>query len=129
MGGLVALLLAPLHPASAATGIDWTAGSAAAANSWRGVTYGNGLFVAVSSSATDQVMTSPNGITWTPRTSAANNSWRSVTYGNGLFVAVSNSGANRVMIYAPRSFAPRAPLPAQAPSGIFFTSRAGRIGF
>ena len=90
--------LLPLHPASAATGIDWTAGSAAAANSWRGVTYGNGLFVAVSSSATDQVMTSPNGITWTSQASAADNDWNSVTYGNGLFVAVADTGAdNRVM--------------------------------
>jgi hypothetical protein len=62
------------------------------------VTYGNGLFVAVSSATnTNQVMTSPDGINWTVQTSAAANSWRSVTYGNGLFVAVSANGTNRVM--------------------------------
>ena len=91
--------LLPLHPASAATGLDWTAASAAAANNWISVTYGNGLFVAVSNDGTNnRVMTSPDGITWTSRTSAADNFWQSVTYGNGLFVAVSLFGTgNRVM--------------------------------
>jgi uncharacterized repeat protein (TIGR02543 family) len=66
---------------------------------WASVTYGDGLFVAVSFNGVgNQVMTSPDGVTWTSRTSAANNSWYGVTYGNGLFVAVSSSGlGNRVM--------------------------------
>ena len=75
----------------------WTAYSATAANLWKGVTYGNGLFVAVSESGTNRVMTSPDGITWTDGTSSELNSWQSVTYGNGLFVAVASSGTNRVM--------------------------------
>ncbi|MGY5352231.1 MBG domain-containing protein [Wenyingzhuangia sp. IMCC45533] len=75
----------------------WTAQTAAENNQWRSVTYGNGLFVAVSSDGTNQVMTSPDGITWTPRTAAENNEWGSVTYGNGLFVVVSSTGTNRVM--------------------------------
>ena len=68
-------------------------------NNWNSVTYGNGLFVAVSSNGTgDRVMTSPDGITWNSRTSASDNNWSSVVYGNGLFAAVSNSGTgNRVM--------------------------------
>jgi len=68
-------------------------------NEWISVTYGNGLFVAVSSSGTsDRVMTSPDGITWTSRASATDNDWHSVTYGNGLFAAVSWTGNdNRVM--------------------------------
>ena len=63
------------------------------------VTYGNGLFVAVSNTGSgNRVMTSPDGITWTSRSSAADNSWQSVTYGNGLFVAVALTGSgNRVM--------------------------------
>jgi hypothetical protein len=68
----------------------WTARTAAQANSWGSVAYGNGLFVAVSSSGTNRVMTSPDGITWTARTAAANHNWMSVTYGNGLFVAVTS---------------------------------------
>jgi hypothetical protein len=80
-------------------GITWTSRTSAADNNWYSVTYGNGLFVAVSGSGTgNRVMTSPDGITWTSRTSAADNNWYSVTYGNGLFVAVSTSGTgNRVM--------------------------------
>ena len=63
------------------------------------MTFGNGLFVAVSNDGSgNRVMTSPNGITWTSQTSAADNSWTSVTFGNGLFVAVSATGTgDRVM--------------------------------
>ena len=80
-------------------GITWTSRTSAADNDWYGVTYGNGLFVAVSLSGTgNRVMTSPDGITWTSRTSAADNNWYCVAYGNNLFVAVSISGTgNRVM--------------------------------
>ena len=79
------------------TGAMWTARSAAEANGWRSVTYGDGLFVAVASSGTNRVMTSPDGINWTARSAAEANSWRSVTYGDGLFVAVAFDGTNRVM--------------------------------
>ena len=78
-------------------GVTWTAQTGAEANQWYSITYGNGLFVAVSAGGTHQVMTSPDGITWTARTQAETGAWRSVTYGNGLFVAVSYSGSNRVM--------------------------------
>jgi len=82
-----------------AAGINWTLRTSAADNGWYGVTYGNGLFVALAITGTgNRVMTSPDGITWTLRTSAADNNWVSVTYGNGLFVAVAVSGTgNRVM--------------------------------
>ena len=40
-------------------GFTWTPRSAAEANGWSGVTYGGGLFVAVSFAVTNQVMTSP----------------------------------------------------------------------
>jgi ribosomal protein L13E len=91
--------------------VEWTLRTSAADNNWTSVTYGNGLYVAVSNSGTNnRVMTSPDGITWTSRTSAANNNyWTSVTYGNGLYVAVSNTGTdNRVMT---------------SPDGIIWTSR------
>lgn len=82
-----------------ATLMKWILRSTPADNDWTAVTYGNGLFVAVSATGTgDRVMTSPDGITWTLRASAADNSWQSIAYGNGLFVAVANSGTgDRVM--------------------------------
>ena len=89
-----------VHAASASTGITWTGRTSAADNDWYSVTYGNGIFVAVASSGSGNlVMTSPNGATWTSRAAAYNNkSWTGVTYGNGTFVAVANSGSgDRVM--------------------------------
>lgn len=47
----------------------------------------------------------------------------------GEAVWVSSRDDNRVTVYDTASFAKLAELPAQAPSGIFFTSRANRIGF
>ena len=85
------------YPA-ATSATTWTGQNASDANTWRSVTYGNGLFVAVAGSGNgNRVMTSPDGSTWTRRTSAANNNWNSVTYGNGLFVAVGNGSSNDVM--------------------------------
>ena len=98
---LVIAIASTLVPGSAlaATGETWTARASAVDNSWASVTYGGGLFVAVSWTGTgNRVMTSPDGITWTARVSAVDNNWTSVTYGGGLFVAVSGSGSgNRVM--------------------------------
>jgi len=73
-------------------GVTWTARSAAEANEWTSVTYGNGLFVAVANSGTNRVMTSPDGITWTARSAAGNDdTWGDVAYGNGVFLAINNS--------------------------------------
>jgi hypothetical protein len=47
----------------------WIAQQAANTNRWIGVTYGNGLFVAIAWEGREdnRVMTSPDGITWTSR--------------------------------------------------------------
>jgi len=79
-----------------ADGTTWTARSATEANFWSSVTFGNGTFVAVSTSGTNRVMTSTDGITWTARSVPAS-TWTSVTYGNGLFVAVAGFGTDRIM--------------------------------
>ncbi|MDS4069764.1 MAG: cytochrome D1 domain-containing protein [Candidatus Competibacter sp.] len=47
----------------------------------------------------------------------------------GEAVWISARDDNRVMVYDTASFAKLAELPAESPSGIFFTSRAHRIGF
>jgi len=79
-------------------GISWAGVSPGGSNRWRSVTFGNGMFVAVSSYSSNRVATSPDGITWTLRTSAVEtNQWYGVTYGDGLFVAVAKEGTNRLM--------------------------------
>ena len=63
--------------------------------SWWNVTYGNGIFVAVSSS--DKIIKSNDGINWTSVT-IPNNYWFSITYGSGLFIAVAVTGSNSRII-------------------------------
>ena len=84
---------------SSSDGITWTSRTSPVANNFNGVTFGNGLFVAVASSGTNnRVVTSPDGITWTFRSTPVNNSWMSVTFGNNLFVAAANTGTgDRIM--------------------------------
>jgi len=91
-------------------GIDWTARTATENSNWREVVYANGLFVAVSSSGTNRVMTSPDGITWTARSASSVANWNAVTYGDGLFVATSSIGTSDIMT---------------SPDGITWTDRDG----
>ena len=99
---IAGLVFASIQPASATApaGMDWTARTATELNSWRGVTYGNGTFVAVAYDGTNRVMTSADGTTWTPHAAAAttDNMWWSVTYGNGVFVAVAPHGSGTKLV-------------------------------
>ena len=74
----------------------WTARQAANINKWIGVTYGNGLFVAIAWEGREdnRVMTSSDGFTWTSR-KAPKASWAKITYGNGMFVAVAADSTNK----------------------------------
>jgi hypothetical protein len=89
---------ATLTPNINAEGFNWTSRTTSVNNNWISVTYGKGLFVAISNTGTgNRVMTSPDGVTWTSRSSAGDIGWSSVTYGNGTFVAVAGSGSGQVM--------------------------------
>ncbi len=78
-------------------GETWTEVEAPAAQSWQSITYGNGRFVAISSSGSQRVMYSDDGYNWIGVFSLTTNSWQAVTYGNGLFVAVAVDGTDRIM--------------------------------
>ena len=71
---------------------DWTTRTSGFGTDYiYGVTYGDGLYVAVGNSG--KLTTSTNGTTWTTRTSGfGTDSIRGVTYGDGLYVAVGYSG-------------------------------------
>jgi hypothetical protein len=70
-------------------------------NQWRSITYGNGLFVAVSNTGVfNQIMTSPNGTTWTIRTTPSSSAlWTSIAWNGSIFCAVSQDtvSTNSVM--------------------------------
>jgi hypothetical protein len=63
---------------------------------WKSVAYGNGRFVAVSSTGAKRAMTSDDGIDWQMRDVTVG-AWTSVTFGNGLFVAVGAEVEAHVM--------------------------------
>lgn len=74
----------------------WTAVSSGTVQDLYGVSYVNGLFVAVGAAGT--LLTSPDGLTWTAQTSNTNNSLRHVAFGVpsagvGTYVAVGDAGA------------------------------------
>jgi predicted cupin superfamily sugar epimerase len=73
-------------------GINWV--TRVNSVSGQGITYSNGLFVAVANNA---VSTSPDGVIWTTRTSPADSAWWDVAYGNGTFVAIARTGNSKVM--------------------------------
>jgi hypothetical protein len=60
-------------------------------NSLKGVTYGNGLFVAVGAYGT--ILISSDGSTWTVTIPNTTNNLNTVAYGNGFFIAVGENGA------------------------------------
>lgn len=87
--------------ATSTDGIIWTARTAPATGAWTDITYGGGVFVAVASGGSPNVMLSPDGITWTAKTGASANGWLAVASGGGLYAAVSNTGANDRVMTAP----------------------------
>jgi hypothetical protein len=59
-----------------------------------GVTYGNGLYVAVgtTSDSKGSILTSSDGISWTSSTSDVSTGFRGAAYGNSTFVIVGHDG-------------------------------------
>jgi hypothetical protein len=82
------------HSAIVADSLDastWTEYSVPA-GSWQAVAYGNGRFVALSSTtASPEELVSTDGQSWTPVTGPTG-PWTALTFGGGRFVAVSSNG-------------------------------------
>jgi len=66
---------------------------------WNTVAYGNGKFVAVTSSASSKIIAySEDGVTWTSAGLPTSSKWNSITYGNGKFVALAYS--SNLVVYS-----------------------------
>ncbi len=108
---------------SSTDGVNWTTSNAPdhnanpgwPADTWLGVTYGSGKFVAVAGGPTNGVMTSADGLTWTGDNASDGNHWYSVTYANGLFVAVAGEGLVKTSGTFVASGPATAPLPLPLP--------------
>jgi hypothetical protein len=77
----------------------WTTQLSAANIGWRGVTYGNDIFIAVaeSGSLTRAMISNNDGLNWY-LANTPNYAFRGVAYGNERFVAVASNGTYRVMV-------------------------------
>jgi len=70
-------------------GTSLSSGVLPSGQGWRGIAYGNGIFVGAAYSGTlTAAFSSTDGITWTARSIHSAN-WTSCAYGDGLFVMVS----------------------------------------
>lgn len=76
--------------ASSPDGITWTARTMPAVGYWR-LAYGNGVFVAISTS-TNVAATSPDGINWTTRTLPVATA-ATISFGGGQFLALCGNSA------------------------------------
>ena len=78
-------------------GINWTQGTMPSSQKWGSVCYGNGKYVATTSSlvtsggSNSAFAYSEDGINWTQGTLPSEQEWYSVCYGNGKFVAIGNT--------------------------------------
>jgi len=69
------------------SGGTWIESTMPSVQLWQDVAYGDGTFVAISTSI--DAAYSTDGISWTLTAMPSTGSWRSVTYGNGIFVAIA----------------------------------------
>ena len=70
--------------------LAWSISAQVGSYGWRGVTYGNGKFVAVDFDG--YTTSSTDGTTWTTPVRVDSSYWYGVTYANGKFVTVGDGG-------------------------------------
>jgi hypothetical protein len=108
--------------ANSADGSRWVPSASPTTNPLSGVTFGNGLWVAVGERGT--ILTSSDASTWVVRNTDTNGTFYAVTYAQGLFVAV---GGQRSVFYGTQArvwtspdgmiWTDRSPIPG---AGIYF---------
>lgn len=98
-------------------GITWISRSLPVAQTWRGVTFGNGVFVAVGGAPSQNCITSPDGVNWTTRTMSNNAQWMDVIFDGVQFVAVA---ANAVCVSPDGVTWTSNPVPSSALTSIAF---------
>jgi len=74
-------------------GVTWSLGGSLAAGTWTSIAYGQGAWIAVSTSGTATSYSTDGGVTWTAGGALPTSStWISIAYGANKFVAVSSDG-------------------------------------
>lgn len=76
--------------ATSPDGVTWTARSLPSNGTWKSVSYGAGLFVAVAQGSAN-FATSPDGEVWTLRLAPGSFNWQAVVFGVGGFLVCPNT--------------------------------------
>ena len=71
-------------------GVTWSDCTGVRNYQYKGIAYGNGVFVAVFFNADERPGRSTDGITWTEAVTNNSGKMNAVAYGNGVFIAVGN---------------------------------------
>lgn len=72
-------------------GVDWWATTLPSSANWYGIAYGDGKFVATTSTNSNKAAYSTDGINWTAATLPSAANWMSVAYGGGKFVVIAQN--------------------------------------
>ena len=76
--------------------VNWTTSTMPVSSDWISVDYGNGIFVAVSSTSGTTAAISTNGTTWTAAVLPTSSATKVIAYGNGGFI-VTHGGINPIV--------------------------------
>jgi hypothetical protein len=76
-------------------GLNWTSRTPGSTKIWNGVAYGNGVYVAVST--TGESMTSADAFAWTSHAGPGAGSYHKLRFANGLFFACRNTSGSAIV--------------------------------
>jgi hypothetical protein len=80
----------------------WTKRESGVTSILNGISYGNGLFVAVGGAIKNgTILTSPDGFTWTIQESGFTGGVSGITYANGLFAALGSAALFSTILTSP----------------------------
>lgn len=74
-------------------GQTWAAHNMPASAVWKAAAFGNGVFVAIATNASNKAAYSTPSGNWVASTLPASITWQDVAFGNGVFVAISSTTA------------------------------------
>lgn len=81
------VIVGPNKAARTYSGTSWDNATGVPSGSWEKVAYGNGRFIAIQSTTTNQAMTSTDGLTWSTITLPESRSYTAIAHGNGRWFA------------------------------------------
>jgi len=76
--------------AGSSDGQTWTSLALPLSQSWTGIAYGNGYWIAIASGSQTIIVSKANGLGWRTSSLTSSTTWSNIAYGNGVFVAIAS---------------------------------------